>query len=259
MVTESESEDRRYIQNVVANPDDDAPRLEFANWLEKQGQGERAEFIRLQCEIAEKQQREKELLHRNWTAWTKDIHSYGAEGVKFHRGFPEQFSMSPGRFLLLNEGLNSLTPIRQLDLSFTTDETLIAIAALPVFRQVRALGIGSASVGPNGPHFGPDGIRALATSEFFSGLQQLTLRSHNIGDSGAKIIASSPHLQNLTHLSLDDPILSRSATTPDHVIGSPNMARLQYLKLGKTEHGSHELQTRRSVLQSGSPEGRGRG
>lgn len=37
---------------ILANPTDDTPRLVFADWLEEGGQPERAEFIRVQCEIA---------------------------------------------------------------------------------------------------------------------------------------------------------------------------------------------------------------
>jgi uncharacterized protein (TIGR02996 family) len=36
---------------VRAAPDDDLPRLVMADWLEENGRGDRAEFVRLQCEI----------------------------------------------------------------------------------------------------------------------------------------------------------------------------------------------------------------
>ncbi len=38
---------------VIAEPDDDFPRLVLADWLEEAGQADRAEFIRVQCRIAE--------------------------------------------------------------------------------------------------------------------------------------------------------------------------------------------------------------
>ena len=37
---------------ILAAPDDDLPRLVFADWLEENGEAERAEFIRVQCELA---------------------------------------------------------------------------------------------------------------------------------------------------------------------------------------------------------------
>lgn len=38
---------------VLNNPDDDAPRLIYADWLDEQGECDRAEFIRVQCRLAE--------------------------------------------------------------------------------------------------------------------------------------------------------------------------------------------------------------
>src|SRR5579885_46194 len=35
---------------VLAAPDDDAPRLIYADWLDEHGEPARAEFIRVQCE-----------------------------------------------------------------------------------------------------------------------------------------------------------------------------------------------------------------
>ncbi len=40
-----------FLADIIANPDDDAPRLIFADWLEDNGEGDRAEFIRVQCEL----------------------------------------------------------------------------------------------------------------------------------------------------------------------------------------------------------------
>ena len=37
---------------IRAAPDDDAPRLIYADWLDEHGQPERAEFIRVQIELA---------------------------------------------------------------------------------------------------------------------------------------------------------------------------------------------------------------
>jgi len=40
------------MATVIAYPDSDSPRLIFADWLEEHGEEERAEFIRVQCELA---------------------------------------------------------------------------------------------------------------------------------------------------------------------------------------------------------------
>ena len=39
------------LKAVCENPDDDTPRLVFADWLQENGEEERAEFIRVQIEV----------------------------------------------------------------------------------------------------------------------------------------------------------------------------------------------------------------
>src|SRR5690348_10440338 len=41
-----------FLASILENPDDDAPRLIYADWLDEQGRHDRAEFIRIQCELA---------------------------------------------------------------------------------------------------------------------------------------------------------------------------------------------------------------
>ncbi len=42
-----------FIEAIRQSPDCDLPRLVAADFLEERGESERAEFIRVQCEIAE--------------------------------------------------------------------------------------------------------------------------------------------------------------------------------------------------------------
>src|SRR5262245_52917155 len=46
------SEREAFLRAICKNPDDDTPRLVFADWLQENGEEERAEFIRVQCEAA---------------------------------------------------------------------------------------------------------------------------------------------------------------------------------------------------------------
>jgi uncharacterized protein (TIGR02996 family) len=41
-----------FLEAIAAVPDEDGPRLVFADWLEEQGESNYAEFIRLQCRLA---------------------------------------------------------------------------------------------------------------------------------------------------------------------------------------------------------------
>lgn len=44
--------DTPFIRTILENPDDDGPRLVYADWLEEDGRAERAEFIRLQIKLS---------------------------------------------------------------------------------------------------------------------------------------------------------------------------------------------------------------
>jgi uncharacterized protein (TIGR02996 family) len=45
-------EDEGLYRAILDDPDGDMPRLVYADWLEEQGDSDRAEFIRVQCELA---------------------------------------------------------------------------------------------------------------------------------------------------------------------------------------------------------------
>lgn len=46
------TDDAAFLAAICARPDDDLPRLVYADWLDEHGRGERGEFIRVQCAIA---------------------------------------------------------------------------------------------------------------------------------------------------------------------------------------------------------------
>ena len=46
------SDEEGLLAAIRDNPDDDTPRLAYADWLQEHGQDDRAEFIRLQCAAA---------------------------------------------------------------------------------------------------------------------------------------------------------------------------------------------------------------
>lgn len=78
-----------FLADIIAHPQDDTPRLIFADWLEEQGGDPlRAEFVRVQCRIAhldmgggqlpmgvgreELLRRERDLLFDHWPRWLHD-------------------------------------------------------------------------------------------------------------------------------------------------------------------------------------------
>src|SRR5687767_1651799 len=87
-----------FYRAILAAPDDDGPRLVFADWLEERGELARAEFIRVQCRLARTdwgdprgkplRQRQLELMMAHVPDW---VAPYGTvlRGTRFRRGFVE--------------------------------------------------------------------------------------------------------------------------------------------------------------------------
>src|SRR5262249_8069317 len=109
--------DDAFLRDICERPDDDAPRLIYADWLEENGHAERAEFIRLQCRVAqmdeddphyaELEDREFELLHAHSDDWQ------GAEWdghINWVRGFMDSIRIDAGEFLHCARELLRLGP-----------------------------------------------------------------------------------------------------------------------------------------------------
>src|SRR5438093_1094848 len=72
-----------FLRAIAEDPEDDAPRLVFADWLEEQGDP-RGEFMRLQVHLARLpendhrravlEERERELLDRHAVDWLGPLH-----------------------------------------------------------------------------------------------------------------------------------------------------------------------------------------
>jgi uncharacterized protein (TIGR02996 family) len=114
-----ESTAAAFLDAIRATPDDDAPRLIYADWLEETGDEDRAEFIRLQCarassgEQAELAPREQLLLDRHQHDWVNPIGALVAS-LRWRRGFIDEVSLSGPAFRGHVELLFRLAPIRQL-------------------------------------------------------------------------------------------------------------------------------------------------
>src|SRR5688572_7761584 len=68
-----------FLRAICEVPDDDAPRLVFADWLDEHGDPDRAEFIRLHIHLARDpdapgiEQRCEELFARHWSRWVVEL------------------------------------------------------------------------------------------------------------------------------------------------------------------------------------------
>jgi uncharacterized protein (TIGR02996 family) len=117
-----DDESRAFLEAMCEAPEDDTPRLIYADWLDDHGDSARAEFVRVQCELAKLsprderrpglERREAQLLGPNREAWlgplAKAIEQY--DHCDFHRGFPEKVIMRPRAVVKYAEELNRRVP-----------------------------------------------------------------------------------------------------------------------------------------------------
>jgi uncharacterized protein (TIGR02996 family) len=118
------------LRAVCEFPDDDTPRLVFADWLQEHGEEERAEFIRVQCRLARKdderlRQRARELLAAHRESWSQPFQQFEVAGsfrrlmfgVQFRRGFVFALSVNDeeSRFVENAAALFRLAPVQRLN------------------------------------------------------------------------------------------------------------------------------------------------
>lgn len=230
-----------FLPSIIDAPDDDAPRLVFADWLEENGDTERAEFIRIQCELARLGEddprfrrltaRGKELEDEHRVEWQSDLPQF--EEIfwgGFHRGFVAAVRVeSVETFAEHADAIFAAAPIRELRFHRVFANEAKRIAMTRQLARVQVLDL------EDGNMIGNQGAQALANSPYISGLTVLKLRGNAIGPSGASALARAAHLGPLTDLNLD-----RNAIYDEGVqaiVESPRMRHLQRLSLGWTQCG----------------------
>lgn len=141
-------DDEAFLRAIIAAPDDDLPRLIYADYLDGDGpndckppQPERAEFIRVQCELAPSEskpdpfnndrlvalrRRERELQHLPVSVrceWHSPI-PHGGFKWKYRRGFVEEITCSWEDWQTHADAIRSSTPLRTVRLTTWPDESL---------------------------------------------------------------------------------------------------------------------------------------
>jgi uncharacterized protein (TIGR02996 family) len=87
------SDEKALLAAIWAHPHEDAPRLIYADWLEEHGQAERAEFIRVQCELARIDEDDPARAKPE----RRERHLWNAHGRSFRRGLPDRLRACPFR------------------------------------------------------------------------------------------------------------------------------------------------------------------
>jgi len=180
-----------FLQAILDAPDDNAPRLLFADWLEEYGDADRAEFIRIQVAFAARNpglppalwSRQKELLARHDEEWSAPARG-AAASCAFERGFIEEVDADAGRFLDGADALFRQTPLRRVRLRWERGP-LFASSYVPRLADCAPLNrLNHLDLSEN--ILGSDGLQALLVAAPLTGLTSLSLRECQIGDRGAR-------------------------------------------------------------------------
>jgi hypothetical protein len=175
------------------------PRLVYADFLEEAGDADRAEFIRVQCELARTHgphpdraalaAREAELLRANKPRWA--VAGLGGKQV-FRRGFVEAVRTTAPWLIAASDELARTTPLRELRVQ-SADGHARELARLPVLSRVVSLDLTNNSF--------PAVERVLADAPL-AALRRLTIRNHRIWPEGLQALARLPAVTRLERLDL---------------------------------------------------------
>ncbi len=204
------------LKAIRDEPDNDAHRLAYADWLENEyyhgrltdAEFDRARFIRVQCELDsnpnlsfDERERldlqEHQLLVQHGKEWKTPLTDLGAGIVMFQRGFPMAISISCRDFLDNGDKILSIAPI-----------TTARIAGLQRIEDVRDLAATPAlsrltrQVMLDVDCDGDQAARAIADSPHLSRLRTLVMQRCGMTDAGAQALAGSAHLGGLAELDL---------------------------------------------------------
>ena len=114
------SDREAFLAAITGQPEQDLPRLIYADYLDDGGETARAEFIRLQCAAAQgdlahnRRIDELERLHRE--EWLTPL-GRGVYHAVFRRGFPEHLVMAARDFVQDSAEIRKHTPVRGVALS----------------------------------------------------------------------------------------------------------------------------------------------
>jgi uncharacterized protein (TIGR02996 family) len=151
--------DQALLRAILANPDDDGLRLVYADWLEEHGDPARAEFIRVQCELARLpghdprryvlEQQQDDLLDDHQRRWEKTLPLWQRfvsralprwRREKFQRGFLHGIECSAPDWIDHGEELLRHSPIKAAIIDIEEDlEELIRCPSLAALEHYPVL------------------------------------------------------------------------------------------------------------------------
>jgi uncharacterized protein (TIGR02996 family) len=259
-----------FLRAICENPDDDNPRLVFADWLDEQDDPDRAEFIRLQVGLAagtvpedrraEAEARVGELLGSHRAAWWGELPrrpgvTWVSTPSPFARGFADAVRFRHGKAWREHAAeVFAAAPVSRLRCGGTfTARKGRPIFASPLLGRVAdfsapPLDLGGAEDLANNQHlvgrlrhlgvgsYRGDGDGVAAALGRAPGLRNLeSLSFGRVGPAGVAALAGSPYLTRLKTLYLNgNPVGDDGA---EALAASPHLSALEFLQLNHSGVG----------------------
>ena len=274
-------DEQAFLTAIVAAPDDDTPRLVFADWLDERAQGDdtaRAALIRAQCQLEHLPpsskagralaKQAKAVLKQHGKRWAKDLTAAPlfVDAWAFRRGFLDAVTMSATTFARNAARLFEVAPtVRTAHFPDASNE-VGRLAACPFFARLASVDLNEmcscgycpiqndlralfnskhtqslTKLNVAGDRMDADGAKRLAASKALAGLTALDLSGNPLGADGVRELGKSKHLKALVSLDL-------SRTGPEAADGLAALApdrfpALRHLALGGNWIGAARLQT----------------
>lgn len=270
-----------FLGYIVANIDEDTPRLAFADWLQENGQEDRAEFIRVQIQRARLAEwdaaqvrlrlREQELLKKHGEQWLAEVPAVeGAKWEGFRRGIVAEVSFASFEAMRKNAhacravapveavtvrwprqreaaGGPPIAELRELSLTGrpTRDDEVAWLADSPQLSTLKVLTARGLWV---------DGLRRLLRSPHLSRLRSFRLPSNNLGNAGIGVLTKAASLTALEELVLSGQLYERYGEDPtvqaagmQALAGWAGLASVKSIKITGSDVGRAGL---RALLRS---------
>lgn len=239
------------LRAVADSPDDDTPRLVYADWLDENGDPARAEFIRVQIELARTvpppgpaldprrvklRDCERVLIREYRNEWEMPLRARLGNtlwGVRYERGFPQEIQVSGVSALVANDFFGDPQTATELGFSGSPDtpplwfdETTRDLVSYPGAVHLTGLSFGGLPVGDADARYVADAPHTLPN------LRTLTFRSTGVTAAGVADLARSGVLPNLTEFDLHRTELGDSVV--ELLFGPRSRLKLKSLDLGHT-------------------------
>jgi uncharacterized protein (TIGR02996 family) len=225
-------EDREaFLRAIVAAPDDDLPRLVYADYLEENGQPDHAELIRLQCWLTSRTPNDI-VAEEIWQHQTELIRTVNvADGVEVTHGFANRGFRACECVILNVSALGTTADLRRQSVTTRPEwwgcnrlklsggriisggpfETVFAV---PAFEQVDELDLTGEEVHSRyedssqsaeyvvRPTISVPGLEALLRNPRCRRLRVLNLQNNDLDNDALRYLATAQHLIRLESLEL---------------------------------------------------------